>query len=105
MEYCGEIRGYSSRYFTFNYCLSERRQVKWSMWACNEKCLHDSISSTIMNTINYDAWNSEKDLMYPTWREMSVDSFAKTGKHAKKEHCLDTKEDYSKIKLKLLFLR
>ena len=62
--------------------------------------LHDSLSSTTMKVINYDAWSSDKDQMYSTQREVHVDSCAKYIKHVIREHYLNDKEDSSAIKLK-----
>ena len=44
-------------------------------------------------------------MMYPTRSEVNVNSFAKAGKHEKREHCFNAKEYFSIKNRKQLFLK
>ena len=64
--------------------------------------MHDSLSRAIMLLINTEQWSSDKAMIRPIRSEANLDSFAETGKNSKREHYLNAKGYFSKIKQKRL---
>ena len=69
-----------------------------------QKSLHDSLLKETMELISTEQRSSDKHMTCPTRSEVNVNSFAEAGKACKREHFLNSKEDFSIINQKQLLL-